>query len=421
MRTTSALGTRWSLRLPTTRQRLLAAAAGAALLATSACGLSAPEPAAGQSPSGPLVIGMSLPLSGPVADRAKPGMEGYQYWVDEVNANGGLLGRPVELKVLDDQFDQQTAISDYNRLISQDKVDLVLGTFSSDLNVAVAPVAERFKYAYVQPSGGADEIFERNFHYLFFAQPATTQRLPNQFVDLIAALPEAERPKTLALSQMDDPNTSQAAELFEERLGQLGVRTVYNETYAPDTSNFDTIASAIKQAKPDLVVSGAVGADGAAIVRSFQKVGFSPKMLYQQNAPTDPGYAKAVGEGNAEGIFVPVAYSPEAAFPGTKEFVTGYQAKYGAVPSEDAANSYTTGQVLAAAVQAVGKIDQTAIADWLHSNTVETIVGPLSWDQAGRPQGEMLLAQVQDGELAVVAPENAATTEEVIYDKPDWK
>ena len=272
----------------------------------------------------------------------------------------------------------------------------------------------------MQPSGGADEIFERNFRYLFFAQPATTQRLPNQFVDLIAALPEAERPKTLALSQMDDPNTSQAAELFKQRLGQLGVETVYDETYAPDTSNFDTIASGIKQANPDLVVSGAVGADGAAIVRSLQKIGFSPTMFYQQNAPTDPAYAEAVGEGNTEGIFVPVAYSPDAPFPGTKEFVAGYQAKYGAVPSEDAANSYTTGQVLAAAVQAVGKIDQTALADWLHANTVETIVGPLSWDETGRPQGEMLLAQIQDGEFAVVAPASAATTDRVLYDKPAW-
>ena len=101
--------------------------------------------------------------------------------------------------------------------------------------------------------------------------------------------------------------------------------------------------------------------------------------------------------------------------------MSGYQAKFGAIPSEDAANSYTTGQVLAAAVQAVGKLDQTAIADWLHSNTVQTIVGPLSWDQTGRPQGELLLAQIQNGTLAVVAPKDAATTDQVVYDKPGWQ
>jgi branched-chain amino acid transport system substrate-binding protein len=404
-------------------RRSLAAAAVASVLAlTGACGLSGEDTEDDTSSTDdPIVIGMSLPLSGPVADRAKPGMEGYQYWVDELNANGGLLGRDVELKVLDDGFDQQTAISDYTRLISQDKVDLLLGTFSSDLNVAVAPIAERFEMAYVQPSGGADEIFERGFKYLFFAQPATTQKLPDRFIDLIESLPEDERPETLALVQLDDPNTAQAADLFGERLADLGVETVYDETYAPDTSNFDTIANAIEQADPDLVINGAIAGDGIALVRSLQKVGFSPEMLYQLNAPTDPSYVEAVGPGNTEGIFTYLAWSPEATYPTNVDFVEGYTEQFGAPPSEDAANSYTAGQVLAAAVEEVGELDQTAIADWLHSNTVDTIVGPMSWDETGRPQGDMLLAQFQGDSLEIVGPESAATTEDVLLVKPDWQ
>jgi branched-chain amino acid transport system substrate-binding protein len=397
-------------------------AAIAALALISACGLSgeSDKDTAQATSTEPIVIGMSLPLSGPVADRAKPGMEGYQYWVDELNAQGGLLGRKVELKVLDDSFDQQTAISDYTRLISQDKVDLLLGTFSSDLNVAVAPVAERYKYAYVQPSGGADEIFARDFKYLFFAQPATTQKLPDRFVDLIAALPAGQRPKTLGLIQLDDPNTTQAAKLFGERLGALGVKTVYNKTYAPDTSNFDTIANAIKQAKPDLVINGSIAGDGISLIRSFQKVNFSPKQFYQLNTPTDPAFAKSIGAANTEGIFTYLGWSPEAKYPTNTSFVTGYTAKYKTAPSEDAANSYTAGQVLASAVKAVGKLDQTAIAEWLHGNKVDTIVGPLNWDATGRPQGDMLLGQFQGGKIKIVRPESAATTTEVLYSKPGW-
>ena len=397
------------------RRRLSGAVLAAAVMFTSACGVS------GEAAStGPIVIGMSLPLTGPVADRSGPGRDGYQYWADEINANGGLLGRQVELKILDDGFDQQTAISDYNRLISQDKVDLLLGTFSSDLNLAVAPVAERFRYLYVQPSGGADEIFDRNFTHLFFAQPTTTQRLPNQFVSLIEAMPAAERPKTLALVQVDDPNTTQAAGIFESRLAALGVKTVYNQTYAPDTANFDTVANSIKQLAPDLVISGAVAGDGSALVRAFQKIGFSPKMLYQTNSPTEPSYPQTVGEGNTEGIFTPIAYSTEADFPGNKAFVDGYAKKYGGPPSEDAANSYTAGQVLAAAIKAVGRLDQDALATWLHANAVPTIVGDLHWDAAGRPQGELLLAQFQAGALKVVAPEQAATAKPSLL-KPNWR
>ncbi len=416
-------------KIPSNSRRVLGAAVGAALLAWSAGAASAAthRPSidavtrTASAPSGdPIVIGMSLPLSGPVADRAVPGMEGYQYWVDELNANGGLLGRPVELRVLDDQFDQQTAVSDYNRLISQDNVDLVLGTFSSDLNLAVAPVAERFEYVYVEPSGGADEIFERGFHFLFFAQPATTEKLPNRFVELIEQMPEAERPATVALVQVDDPNTTQAAGIFEERLGELGIETVYNETYAPDTSNFDTIANAIKQAAPDLVISGALAVDGAALITSLQRVDFSPSMLYQLNSPTDPAFPEAIGEANTEGIFTPLAWSAESTFPSNVAFVEGFTEQLGHAPVEDAANSYTAGQVLAAGVEAVGELDQPAIADWLHANTVETIVGPLSWDESGRPDGELLLGQFQGGELRIVAPADAATAD-VIFVKPDWQ
>lgn len=401
-------------------RRTFGVVVGALALAVAGCGVAAPAPT-GAASDRPLVIGMSLPLSGPVADRSKPGYEGYQYWAEELNARGGLLGRQVELRVLDDGFDQETAISGYNRLIAQDRVDLLLGTFSSTLNLAVAPIAERNRMVYVEPSGGADEIFERNFGYLFFAQPSTTRALPDRFVELIEQMPAAERPKTVAYVQQEDPNTVQSRDIFRARLEPLGVATVFDATYAPDTSNFDTIANSLKQGNPELVVSGPVAGDGIALIRSFQKIGYSPKMLYQQNAPTDPTFPGAVGEANTEGIFTALAYNTGSPYPGNEGFVQGYTAKFGAPPGEDAANSYTAGQVLATAVEAVGRLDQPAIAQWLHSNTVQTVVGPLSWDAAGRSQGSMLLGQWQDGRMEVVSPSGAATTQEVVYAKPAWR
>ena len=291
--------------------------------------------------------------------------------------------------MLDDGFDQQTAISDYTRLISQDKVDLVLGTFSSDLNLAVAPIAERYKYVYVEPSGGADEIFERGFKYLFFAQPATTQKLPDQFVDLIEALPEARAPETtVALVQLDDPNTTQAAELFEERLGALGVETVYDETYAPDTIELRRHRQRHQAGRPRPRHQRlASPATGSRSIRSFQKVGFSPGDALPAQHADRPGVPGGDRRGQHRGHLHLPRLQPEATYPGNAEFVEGYTEQFGAPPSEDAANSYTAGQVLAAAVEAVGELDQTAIAEWLHANTVETIVGPLSWDESGPAPG----------------------------------
>jgi branched-chain amino acid transport system substrate-binding protein len=370
--------------------------------------------------SGPLKIGMSLPLTGPVADVSKSGYEGYRLWASQVNASGGLIGRQVTLKVLDDGFQPAQSGSNYTRLITQDKVDLLLGTFSSLLNAPDSAIAARQGMLYIEPSGGAATLFTRGFKNLFFAQPATTTDLPNQFVEWVTSLPADQRPKTAAYVTQDDPSASPAVAIFKTKLEALGIRTVYNETYAPEESNFDTIAAAVSHASPELVIHGAVATDGVQFVRSLEKVSFSPKMLFQTKSPSDETYPSAIGTKNAQAVFTSVAWSPQAKYPGNAEFVAAYTKMFGHAPSEDAANSYTAGQVLAAAVKAVGRIDQKALADWLHSHTVDTIVGPLKWDSTGVPQGTMLLAQWQNGTLQIVAPKSAATTQEVLNLKPAW-
>lgn len=399
-----------------------AALAVAALLSAAGCSSSSGGKSSSTSSpsSAPLKIGISLPLTGEVADVAKSGYEGYQQWAAQVNASGGLLGRQVQLVVHDDGFQPAQAGSDYTRLISQDKVDLLLGTFSSLLNAPASAIAERQGFLYVEPSGGSASLFTRGFKKLFFAQPATTTDLPNQFVQYVTSLPAAERPKTAAYVTQDDPSSSPAVSIFKTKFEALGIRTVYNQTYSPDASNFDTVASAVAASKPDLLIHGAVGNDGPQLVRSLQKVSFSPRVLFQTKTPADPGYAAAVGVTNAEGIFTAEAWSPQSKYPGDAEFVSTYTSKFGHAPTEDAANSYTAGQVLAAAVKGVGKLDQSALATWLHANTVDTIVGPLKWDATGVPKGDLLLAQWQSGTLQIVAPSAAATSTKVVNPKPPW-
>jgi len=359
-------------------------------------------------------------MTGPVADVSKSGLQGYQLWASQQNAKGGLLGREIKFDVLDDGFDPNQAGADYTRLISQDHVDLLLGTFSSLLNAPTSAIAARQNMLYVEPSGGSAALFTRGFTNLFFAQPGTTTSLPDRFVEWLTSLPADKRPATAAYVTQDDPSASPAVAIFKTKLEALGIKTVYNETYDPSTTNFDTIASSIANAKPDLVIQGAVADDGAQFVRSLEKLKFSAKILFQTNAPTDESYPAAIGKTNAEGVFTAEAWSAKATYPGNAEFVTAYTKKFGAPPTEDAANSYTAGQVLAAAVQGVGKIDQKALADWLHAHTVSTIVGPLKWDKTGVPEGSLLLAQWQSGVLQIIAPNSAATTTSVVNPKPAW-
>ena len=396
----------------------LAAAVSIAALAVSACS-SAGSVSSAQS-SGPLTIGMSLPLTGPVADVSKSGYQGYQLWASQLNAAGGLLGRQVKLDVLDDGFSPTQTASDYTRLISQDKVNLLLGTFSSLLNAPASAIAERQGMLYVEPSGGSASLFTRGFTNLFFAQPGTTTTVPDRFVRWITSLAASKRPATAAYITQDDPSASPAVAVFKTKLQALGIKTVYDQTYDPSTTNFDTIASAVAHAQPQLVIQGAVADDGAQFVRSLEKLKFSPKMMFQTNSPAVETYASAIGKNNTEGVFTAAAWNAKAQYPGNASFVAAYTKKFGSVPTEDAANSYTAGQVLAAAVKAVGRIDQKALAAWLHAHTVNTIVGPLKWDSAGDPEGSLLLAQWQGGQLRIVAPKSAATTTHVVNPKPVW-
>jgi branched-chain amino acid transport system substrate-binding protein len=370
--------------------------------------------------SEPIKIGISLPLTGDFSQPGKAAKQGYEVWADTVNGQGGLLGRQVELDIKDDASDQNTVVSDYNALISRDQVDLLLGTFSSLLNLPASAVAEKARMLYVEPAGGAPEIFERNYQYLFFAQQATADHQGDLFVDYILGLPEADRPQTAAYPSIDDPFAIPVIDSIQEKLEAAGIETVYDEIYPPSTSNFDPIVSQIKSADPDLIAQGAVFDDGVGFIRALDKVGFQPRYFFETSAPSGAAqFSDAVGIENTEGIFYAVSHTPEAKTPGNEEFVSAFDQKFGGLPAEDAADAFAAAQVMQKAVEEVGSIDdQTALADYLHSNEVYTILGPLSWDERGAPQGQFLIGQWQDGKAEVILPEDVATTDTIVDRRP---
>jgi branched-chain amino acid transport system substrate-binding protein len=372
-----------------------------------------------------ILIGASTPQTG---DRSEPGeatMQGYQVWEELVNEDGGILGRPVRVIVQDDGSDTNRVRSNYQALIDQENVDALLGTFSSLQNEPASAVAEQNEMVFICPSCGNPELFERGFQYYFFAQPAISVDQANLFAEWVAGLPEGERPETAAYPTLDDPFAAPVIEGIREKLEAVGITTVYNEApYAEGTSGaaMDSIANAIAETEPDLVAHGSIGADGIAMVQSMQRVDYNPQILFQTTAPSlGDQYSEGVGLENTEGIFYAVSWSPDAATEGNEEFVQRYEEKFGGTPPEDAANGFGAAQVLQAAIEGVGGVDdQQALADWLHENTVETNMGPLSWDENGAPQSAFILAQWQDGESKIVLPRDVADSDTIVNPKPDW-
>ncbi|MFF7294197.1 amino acid ABC transporter substrate-binding protein [Microbacterium sp. NPDC008134] len=404
--------------------RRIAAAIGSltiAALTVSACSGTGDQAEGGGSDD-PIVIGISLPLTGDFSEPGKGVERGYEAWRDIVNENGGLLGRQVELKILDDQSNADRVVSDYESLIAQDGVDLVFGPFSTRLVVPSARVAQEYGMLFVEPAGAAAEVFEQGFDNLFYAAPAIANDHYNNLADYLLALPEDQRPETAAVAAMDDPFAQGTAYGLRDKLEEAGVEILVDEVYPPNTTDFSTIAAKIAQSDADIVIGGTQYQDAVNLIIALQQLNYQPELAAFSTAPTNPEFAAAIG-GATEGILAPTGYSPDSQFPSNIEFVEKYTEMHGNPPAEDEANAYTTGQVVAAAVEAVGCAEQgecqQQLIDWLRDNEVETVVGPLSWDETGKPTGAHLIQQWVGGEIRIVLPEDVKETD-FLFPKPTW-
>src|ERR1700737_4869443 len=308
----------------------------AAALLLGACSSSATAPQRAGGPTGstggagpPLVIGASMSLSGDFADLADPAKKGYDLWAATVNAKGGLLGRKVSLKIVDDASNPTQVVSNYQNLITADHVDLVFGPFSSLLTVPAAAVANRFGYAYIEPSGGGPSVFAQHLHDLFLAQPAPVVSSGDAFANYIVSLPADQRPRTAAYPSADDPFTSPIVSRVRQRLEAAGIRTVYSQVYAAETVDLSPVVTRLVAEKPDLIVSGTGGPDAVAEVNGMVQSHWTPKFLFFTGGPNDPTFPAKVGAANAEGIFSTGDWFPQPKTAGNAAFEKAYVAKYG--------------------------------------------------------------------------------------------
>ncbi|HEY2556262.1 MAG TPA: amino acid ABC transporter substrate-binding protein [Diaminobutyricibacter sp.] len=409
------------IRTPRSRPKRLLAIAGitAATIVLAGCSSGTAAP----SSTSPLKIGISLSLTGDFSDSGKAAERGYELWADQANKAGGVLGRKVQLTIHDDASSPDQVVSNYTNLITQDKVDLVFGPYSSLLTVPASRVASRYHYAFIESAGGGPSVFAQKLNNLFFVQPAPTTQGGDVFADYILALPSADRPKTAAYAKLDDPFSAPIADNIRKRFEAAGIKTVYNQTYPAETADMTPIVSGIAAANPDVVVGGTQEADAFAQMKAMIQLKFNPKWLFEANGANSPGdFPAAVGASNTEGVFSSADWYADSTNPASKKFIADYVAKYGGTAQKidpTSAEAYSAGMLVQAVAAKTGKIDNATIIKTLHSGTWSTLVGDLKWDRNGAPQGAYQLIQWINGTLTTVYPAKGAQHAPVAP-KPNW-
>jgi branched-chain amino acid transport system substrate-binding protein len=371
----------------------------------------------------PLVIGASVSLTGDFADSGKAVKAGYELWANTVNAKGGVLGRKVTMKIVDDASSPTQVVTNYQNLINKDKVDLVFGPFSSLLTVPASQVAKRYAYAFLEPAGGGPAVFAQKLGNLFFVQPAPVVRSGDVFADWVLSLPAASQPKTAAYAELDDPFAAPIAESIRARFEAAGIKTVYKQVYPAETQDFSAIMAKVAAANPDVLISGTQSVDAYGQVKALVQLKFSPKFMFMSNGANSPlEFPATVGAANVNGIMSAGDWFPGSTASGSADFTSAYIKAYGGSADtidNSSAEAYATGQLVEEVAQKTGKIDNATIIATLHSGTWPTLLGDLSWDATGAPSGSFHLVQWQGGKLIPVFPAASAVAPP-LYPKPNW-
>lgn len=407
------LGARWSL----------AATTAAILVALSACASSGSSGTAASKK--PIVIGTSLSLSGDFSADGQAFERGYKMWAAYQNAHGGLLGRPVHIQVLSDASSPTQVVTNYQDLITRYKDPLIFGDFSTLLAVPAQEIAHRFGYLLIDGAGAGVTAFAHHFTDYFNTSPPVTQQLV-PLAKWLASLPPAQRPKTAAWPTSDDPFTYPMFPAAMKITQAAGIKTVYYKIFPSEVTDYTPLADAVISSHAQAVILGDQGdATMPAFMQAFQQANFNPKVFVGVNDPgTGSAFTKQVGVKNAEGIMAPGQWYPGTQNALSKSLVKTYLAKYGGTASAinaDIAESYSVGEVMAAAVKATHSLNNAKLIAWLHSGvTIPTVQGDVKFNSQGQTFGGTYIFQWQHGKYVQVLPSNAPGSTKVEFPKPTW-
>lgn len=398
----------------------------AALILMVGCGSKPAGQSTGPAPDSqattkPIVIGSVLPLTGPFADTAKWCQAGYEAWAEDVNSRGGLLGRKVELKLLNDEGQVDKTVQLLEKLITVDKVDLVLGGYATPLVAAQAPVAERYQYLFVGMGGGGVS-FSQGYQYIFGAPPLMAEWTPISLVSWLKSLPADKRPKTLGLIGANNAiGKGVSAAVHQQLATELpDMKIVMDELHESPLPSAEALATRARQNQAEVLMIANNLQDAALILRSLKASGYQPKAIWVAPGPGVPEWNKELGA-LGEYVFGQNPVNVGSDNPGIKALAAKFQQKYNSPMNSFFLTYYNYGTVLEAAVNGTKSLDQTALRDYLRSHEINTPLRPMKFGPDGLPSPVSYLWQVKSGgKYELVWPkENNAT--DPVFPMPSWK
>jgi branched-chain amino acid transport system substrate-binding protein len=358
-----------------------------------------------QAPSGePIKIGYSMALTGGLAPNGKSALLAQKIWEEDVNAKGGLLGRPVKLVYYDDQSNPATVPGIYTKLLDVDKVELIVGAYATALLAPAMPIVMQKKKTFIGLLGLAvnSEFHYPNYFVMIPSGPDAKPAFTRGFFDV--AMRQSPKPQTVAIVAADQEFSRNGADGARENAKALGLRIVYDRTYPPSQTDFAPIVRAIQATNADIVVVCSYPPDSVGIVRAVNEIGFKPKMIgggmvgLQATAIKTQLGPLLNGFTNYD-FWLPV---PKMDFPGVADLMKKYQARAASEGVDPlgyymAPWGYAQMQVLQQAVEGTKSIDDAKLGDYIRATTFKTVVGDVKFGKDGEwAQSRVLQVQFQN-------------------------
>ena len=372
----------------------------------------------------PIEFGASVQLTGQFANTGRYYGDAYRFAVDKINAAGGVkVGKNREklsFKILDNQSDVNLSVRQYVQLVSQDKVNFLLGPFASDFALADSAISEKYSVPMIQGGGASDQIFSRGYKYIFGTLPPASDYFQST-LDLMGQLKPA--PKTIALLYADDAFDVSVADGTRKAIGKASLKIAVDQRYSSKASDFNSILSLIKSQDVDAILVAGHETEILNFIRQAKTLNVNPKLYSFTVGVPSADFRAALGQ-DANYAFGMTSWVPSPAFKddyfgNAEQFATEYQKRFGYEPDYHAASAVADVEAFVKAIESANTLDPAKVRDAIAKVDFDSLYGRIRFNAAGQISLPQTVVQIQKGKLLPIYGPNGLI-EKPLYPMPAW-